>query len=291
MRVSIAVPGLPADVMAEVVRHADELGYEAVWLSDHTITPLQIGSAYPSQDGGKPYHPWTEFVDQFVMIGYLAGVTRRIKLATGIYILPIRQPLLAALAIRTATTLSKGRMLLGVGVGWMKEEYDLSGSSFETRGARFDEMLDIIALALAGEPFQYQGKHYDIPLIQQGGGRIEPPKLIFGGESGPALRRAARRGQGWLSTPKMPIPKLIEVRSALEEQRNKESETGSFPYYVRADSPSEEHLGRLKETGFEDVVIELPRDENQMYRPLDGPGEIDEAKDFMAMVLERAEKI
>lgn len=188
---------IPADELLPIAQVADELGFAGVALADHSVMPEVIHSQYP---GGKlPWDASMAWPDVWVQIGALAAVTQRLRFATNVYVLPARHPLVVARAVSTAAAISGDRVVLGVGVGWMAEEFEAMGQRFEDRGARANEALEILRMAFAGEAVEYHGAHYRIPRVHLNPAPGKPVPIWVGGESPAALRRAARLGDGWIS--------------------------------------------------------------------------------------------
>ncbi|MFQ5417445.1 MAG: TIGR03619 family F420-dependent LLM class oxidoreductase [Myxococcota bacterium] len=184
----------------DLARTADAAGWEALIVSDHVVHPQTIGSPYPYTANNEPrwesQAPWP---DPWVAIAAMAAVTERLRFLTGIYVLPMRNPFVVAKALGTAAVMSNNRISLGLGVGWMKEEFDLLGESFRNRGRRADEMIDVLRKLWTGGMVEHHGEFYDFaPLRMSPAVEGEIP-LIVGGLSEPALRRAARIGDGWIS--------------------------------------------------------------------------------------------
>ncbi|MBM3347023.1 MAG: LLM class flavin-dependent oxidoreductase, partial [Betaproteobacteria bacterium] len=153
MKISVRIFGFPLDSYAPIARAAEALGFEALWIPEHLVAPLKFEANYPYRSTGRPsFLPDTPFADPWVMLGHLAAMTRRIKLGVGVFVLPLRNPFVAAKAAGTAQALSNGRILMGVGIGWMREEFDTVGEKFERRGARTDEMLAVMKKLWSGQP-------------------------------------------------------------------------------------------------------------------------------------------
>jgi len=187
--------------LAEIGRAADTLGFDCLWVTDHLIFPAEVKSRYPySPDGASPIRTDTPYLDAFTTLSYLAAVTQRIKLGIAVYILPLRHPIVTARAATTVDVLSHGRLVLGIGSGWMEEEFTIAGEDFRTRGARMDECVGVMKSLWTQESASFDGRFFQFEPA-----RMEPkpvqqphPALIFGGESDVALRRAARLGDGWI---------------------------------------------------------------------------------------------
>jgi len=190
----------PAD-LARVARQADECGYFYVAVCDHTAIPRRLADAMS-----------TTWYDTVATLGWLAGITTRTRLMSHVYIAAHRHPLRAAKELATLDRLSGGRLIVGAGAGHVREEFDLFGPSFDERGSALDEALESIALALVDEFPELPGPRWpakDVGVSPRPVQRPRPP-IWVGGSTRPALRRAARLGDGWL-------PQTIK-RTELREQ-------------------------------------------------------------------------
>jgi probable F420-dependent oxidoreductase len=177
---------------------AEELGYTGVALPDHLVTPARIDSRYPYSVGSAIWWSSTAHLpDPWVMSGVIASHTSTLKIMTAVYVLPLHELFGTAKAIGTAAYLAKGRLVLGIGVGWMSEEFDLTGQSFAGRGRRTEEMVTVLRLLLSGEPVSFQGEYYKFEELTMVPAPSEPLPIVVGGNSDIALRRAARY-DGWL---------------------------------------------------------------------------------------------
>ncbi|MBW2229241.1 MAG: LLM class F420-dependent oxidoreductase [Deltaproteobacteria bacterium] len=187
------------DYAAEFGRLAEELGFESIWAVDHVVMCPDYTSTYPYDPSGRtPFHEDVVQPDPLIWLGWVAASTQRIKLATGILILPLRNPVVLAKTVASLDRLSGGRVLLGVGVGWVREEAEAAGTDFASRGRRCDEAIEAMR-ALWCEPISsYEGDHFRFekvvsrpkPLSSQG------VPIIVGGHSRAAARRAGRLGDG-----------------------------------------------------------------------------------------------
>ena len=186
--------------LCELACAADEAGWDGLVVSDHVVHPEKIATPYPyTKDGLPRWQAPTPWPDPWVAIGAMAAVTRRVRFLTGIYVLPMRNPFNVAKAVGTAAVLSGDRVTLGVGVGWMREEFALLGQPFEQRGPRTDEMIEVMRKLWGGGMVEHHGRFYDFPRLQMSPApRVQIPILI-GGVSDAALRRAGRIGDGWIS--------------------------------------------------------------------------------------------
>lgn len=205
--------------LGDICTHAESLGFHGVALAEHLVTPASIESPYPySPDGSVWWDPTQHWLDNWVLVGHLAALTTTLEFVNGVYILPMRDPFTAAKAIGTAAYLSGDRVRCGVGVGWMKEEFELTGQNFHDRGRRMDEMLDVMAKLFTGDMVEHHGEHYDFDSIQMSPGTNKPVPIIIGGHSDAALRRAARH-DGWFGADAYQPDDLLEMLDRLDEHR------------------------------------------------------------------------
>lgn len=198
--------------LARLAREAETIGYHSIMLGDHILTPAHFdGSRYPAGIF-DPRFPW---YDPFILLASVAGVTRTIRLGTGIAVVPYRPPIQQAQTIATLDFISEGRFFYGAGIGWMREEFEAIGVPFSERGQRTDEYLQVMQLLLSGTGEGFSGKYVDFA-----GGHLNPlpvqrphPPFIIGGETRPALKRIAKYGDGFYINWKT-IP---EFKAILEE--------------------------------------------------------------------------
>jgi len=179
---------------------ADGHGWEAMSFSDHVVNPEQISTPYPyTEDGSRRWQPFTDWPDPWVTIGALAAITTRLRFTNNVFVLPMRNPFLVAKAISTAAIISENRVTPAFGVGWSADEFALMQQNFKTRGKRADEMLQIMRLLWSGEMVTYQGQHYQFDALEMNPAPSQPIPIWIGGISDPAMRRAARLGDGWVT--------------------------------------------------------------------------------------------
>ncbi len=209
------------EVLGEVARKAEALGYESVWLPEHLVVPLEMRSPYPySADGKFPGGAAVALHDPFVALAYVAACTTRIKLGTGVFVLPLRNAVAVAKSVASLDVLSNGRFVFGVGVGWLADEFDAVGMPFADRAARTREAIRLMRTLWSEEAPSFSGRFHQVPPsgfspkpVQQPG-----PPIILGGESAAALRRAAALGDGWIGvahTPESVRPLLATLRQHL----------------------------------------------------------------------------
>ncbi len=183
-----------------LARAADESGWDAAAVSDHVVHPQAIRSAYPyTKDGSLRWDETAPWPDPWLAIAAMAAVTERLRFFTFVYVLPLRNAFQVAKTVGTAAVLSGGRVALGLGVGWMQDEFELLGQDFRRRGRRADEMIEILRKLWTGEMVEHHGRFYDFEPVRMLPAPADRIPLYVGGLSEPALRRAARLGDGWLS--------------------------------------------------------------------------------------------
>jgi probable F420-dependent oxidoreductase len=265
VKFSMQLFGLSAGEYLPLVERAEALGFECVWLADHVVTPLTFEKNYPYAASGDPgFRPETPLTDVAVTLGYLAARTTRIRLGTGVFVLPMRNPFHVARSWAALQNLSGGRAVFGVATGWMREEFEAVGESFADRGARADEMLDVLALLWSGEPVEFHGAHFDFGPVHFAGAPTEPIPLVFGGHAGPALRRTARRGTGWFG-PNLGLEESLALTRRIDALRAEEGRGDEpFDHYVRlVGEISPATVRRYEDAGFEHLVFapfnRLPR--------------------------------
>ena len=258
MEISFGLYGGDPDHWVPLARHLESLGFAAVWFGDHLISPMEHQSLYPHSDTGKVANtPATPLMDPAVAIAWVSQATSTIMLGTGVYVLPLRDPFVTARAYATAQLCSGGRLLFGVGSGWLAEEYHAVGQSFKDRGRRMDEILDILQLLWSGQPgVDYRGDFYAFQRVQFSPKPEPPIPVIFGGESRAALRRAARRGDGWFGADR-PLEHTVRIRDHIEQMRTAAGRDHlPFQYWPRCHGdPSLEALRRYEEAGFDKVNV------------------------------------
>jgi probable F420-dependent oxidoreductase len=198
--------------LCAIAKLAEELGFEGIIGSDHALYPETLQPAYPySASGLPPQTAESEYPDMWTSCAAMAAVTTRLKFACGIYVLPIRHPVEVAKQAATLSILSQGRFILGVGAGWMKEEFDVYGVDFASRGRRMDEMIEILRGLWQGGMFGYSGECFDFEPIAVSPKPTHPIPIYFGGAAPVALRRTAVSGDGWIGAGNTPeaVPALL----------------------------------------------------------------------------------
>jgi probable F420-dependent oxidoreductase len=190
----------PADWL-DLTRCAESVGFDAISLSDHVFYPAELESTYPYSEDGRPaFPPDTPWPDVWVTTGALAAVTERVRFVTHVYVLPARNPFVVAKAVGTAAFLSGDRVVLGVGAGWMREEFDQLEQPYARRGARMEEQIEVLRTLWGGGMVEHHGEFYDFDPLEMTPAPTRLVPILIGGHSDIALRRAARIGDGWIGT-------------------------------------------------------------------------------------------
>jgi probable F420-dependent oxidoreductase len=238
----------PAADWAELTRCAEAVGFDMVALSDHVFYPDELESTYPySADGRPAFAPDQPWPDVWVMTGALAAVTEQIEFTTNVYVLPARNPFVVAKAVGTAAYLSGGRVQLGVGAGWMREEFEALEQPFERRGARMEEQIEVLRTLWSGGMVEHHGEFYDFGRLEMSPAPERPVPILVGGHSERALRRAARIGDGWVGV----MYGLDELRGYVERLQGYRREYGT------ADRPFEIQAAVVDRLPTPDVCAEL----------------------------------
>ena len=207
------------DQYVELARHAEEVGYYGITIADHLVMPTRIEeSKYPYTPDGKMWWPEdTPWPDPWVTLTALGVATEKLHLATNIYLAALRDPFTAARAVAAASVFTEGRIHCGVSVGWIKEEYDLLGIDFRTRGRRLDETIAIMRKLWSGKSVDHAGEFFSFENALMSPAPPRPIPILSGGASKAALRRAASN-DGWLGVPMM-ADQLIETVEGLYAMR------------------------------------------------------------------------
>lgn len=215
------------DQLVPLARCAEECGFHGVLLSDHLAFPGTLSSKYPYAPDGKPLFDATvPFPDPWVTIAAMAQLTTSLRFATLIYVLPLRDPFEVAKSVGTAALLSKDRLVLGTGAGWMKEEFDAVGIDFRTRGQRFDEMIEVLRKLWTGRMVEHKGTHFDFGPMQISPVPGKRVPIYVGGVSEAALRRAATLGDGWMGSGNAPeeVPAVLARLRELRKRAGREAD-------------------------------------------------------------------
>lgn len=259
--VGISVYDMTVPDLLEISVAADEAGFDAIWLGEHVVLPVGYSSEHPTtgtdahhQISGPIVKTDTELLDPWVALAVVAAATTRLRLATGIYILPLRHPLITARSAHTMQEASGGRLMLGIGAGWLVEEFAALDVPYDERYGRLVETIEILRSAWASGPFDYHGKHFSFDPIQLTVRPVHVP-LIMGGNTPRALRRAALMGDGWFSSGTPNFDDARRLRDTLFDLRAQHGLDGPYRCYFRIESADPALVERYRLEGIDDVVV------------------------------------
>jgi probable F420-dependent oxidoreductase len=225
MEIGVKLGPATDPAILETAQQAEALGFHSVWLSERVAVPLD-----------KP-HPYKPMADPWIALAFVAAGTRTVKLGTSVSQIALRPPVLMARELATLDRLSGGRVIVGAGAGWVEEEFTSTGVPFATRGGRLAEFVRVLKHLWTRPGEAWEGKHFQIPAV----GLIEPltpggPPIYLGATSPPGLRRAARFGDGFISTP-LPPEALADIRARLLDMRAQAGREGTFPILTQVGPP------------------------------------------------------
>lgn len=256
MRFTVSLPFTPADHLLPIARAAEDAGWDAISVPDSVFFPEHVSAGYPYTPDGQRFWPAdAPWPDPWVAIPAMAAVTERLAFYTNVMKVGIREPLLVAKTVTSTAAMFEGRIAIGVGLSWIPEEFSWLGQEMKTRGKRLDEGIEILRACLAGGWVEHHGKHYDFDRLMMAPAPKEPVPIYVGGHSEPALKRAARLGDGWIAVQVTPdeiaetVPKLHAFRD--------EYGTADRPFEIKVTPlvmPTIEAMDELAALGVTDVI-------------------------------------
>jgi probable F420-dependent oxidoreductase len=263
MKFGTFITSVRPDKIATHVRRAEALDYESAWIGEHIIVPVVSASKYPySPDGRFPAPLDVPFHDPMLALAYAAALTSKIRLATGIFVVPIRNAITTAKAVASLDVLSAGRVIFGVGVGWWSEEFAAVGAPFADRARRTREYIELMKALWTSEEPAYQGT-----TVSVAGVRFQPkpvqkphPPIVVGGTSDLALKRSVRYGDGWYGIAKT----LDEARTMIARLRELERAAArakpvEITLSLRTGMPiTLDEVRQLGELGVDRALVGLP---------------------------------
>ncbi len=254
------------DIIAQIARRAEAVGFDSLWAPEHVVLfdDAAYASQYPYNDTGRIGITDADLLDPFTALTFAAAHTERIKLATGIFLVPQRHPLVVAKMVASLDRLSKGRFVFGVGIGWLKEEFQALGISPERRAQRTCEYLDAMRTVWTQASPSFEGEFCSFPAVKSLPKPVQQPHppVVFGGNSAPALRRAVHNGDGWFGFNLLPEEAAPSVRQLHTPAR--EAGRAAEDLFI-AVAPGEkmpqvtlDALKQYRDAGVKQVVLRLP---------------------------------
>ena len=249
-------------------------GFNSLWVPEHVLFFPEYASQYPYTDDGRLPNDPIGVMEPFAALTFVAAHTQRIRLGTGICVVPQRSPVYTAKQVADLDYLSGGRVDFGVGIGWLKEEFDALGVPFSERAPRTAECIQMMQRLWCDAVSEYHGKFYDLPRSYMNPKPVQKPHppVIFGGESDAALRRVASLGQGWWGfrlTPQSMAERLARLAAILQSVDRKVSDVRiiTTPHAAASDADS---LKAFRDQGVDEVVLLLGgRDLDSLARRAD----------------------
>jgi probable F420-dependent oxidoreductase len=253
-----------------MARVLEDAGFESLWVSDHIVMPALIGSRYPfAADGRATWPSDTPYVDALIALALAAGATERVRLGTAVLVLPLRNPVVFAKQAASIDVASGGRLEVGVGAGWLREEFDALNAPFERRGARLEEWMQIAHACWTGRPAARRSEWYELPgdIVCLPTPAHEIP-LLVGGHSRAALERAGSVGDGWLAQQSLPELAPERLREAAVTMQAAAAAAGRDPGRLRLVLRIVESAGRaddvaralpeLAAAGVDEIIVDVP---------------------------------
>jgi probable F420-dependent oxidoreductase len=268
--------------LVPLARLAEALGFDGVTMSDHLVRPLTVRSRYPyAADERMATDEATPYLEPWSLASHLGGVTERLRFLPAVYVAALRDPFHVAKAVSTAAVLTGGRVRLGIGVGWMEEEFALVGREFRRRGARTDELLLVVRKLISGRMVEHHGEFYDFEPVQMAPVPPVPPPVLVGGHGPAALRRAAA-ADGWLGVnyDADAVPPILERLRELRRALGREARP--FDAAVALNAPATpDALRRLEAAGLT-MLVNPP-----LLRPTGEMSDLDEKRAALEAFAER----
>lgn len=276
LRIGAKVPNsgpLPTSIgIPTMARDLEDVGFESLWVSDHVVLPRTIESHYPfAEDGKATWATDTPYFEALIALALMAAATERATLGTAALVLPLRNPVMLAKQAATIDVISGGRLSLGVGAGWLREEFEALNVPFEKRGARMAEWMKILRECWTGTPAAHSSERYELAADTL----CLPPAtssipLLVGGHSPIALKRAGRLGDGWLAQQAVPEIDTDELAAGKAAMVAAATEAGRDPQALRLVLRLVESAGAcdvvaqripdLVRAGVDEIIVDVVRD-------------------------------
>jgi probable F420-dependent oxidoreductase len=287
--IGIISTGGPPDIVERYVQTAEAAGFASLWASEHVVFFEDYAPTYPYAASGRPpMEADTAMMEPLNLLSFIAAKTKRIRLGTGVFLLPQRNPVYTAKETATVDVLSGGRLDFGIGVGWLREEFEAVDVPFEERGARCDEYIEILKRLWTKDIAEFSGRFYELaPCIQKPHPVQRPhPPILVGGTSAPAIRRAARLGDGWVAI-NLTVAQVSEKLTSLRAQRQDAglSMDGFRSTLMMVNYPvTPSDLAEYRDAGIDQIVLPPMKADRILKTADDLMGLVDEiAEDFISV--------
>jgi probable F420-dependent oxidoreductase len=258
MRFHQSVAFLETEQLLELCAAIDDFGFGGLYVSDHLFYPRNLSSRYPYspyEDGSPVWAPESPWPDPWCLISAMAAVTTNQVFTTGVYVAPARDLITVAKLVGTASVISQGRVRLGVGAGWCKEEFDATGQDFASRGRRLDDMIPALRALWQPGWVEYHGSHYDVPPLQMNPVPPAPVPILGGGVSKAALRRAATLCDGWLCSSQYSAEEAWRYLDLIKAELARAGrDLDGFSIYMATVDHDLDFLRRLEDAGVTDYI-------------------------------------
>lgn len=260
MRIGISAYGLAANDVIALARDADAAGFDSLWIGEHVLAPRGYETAHPQSSAGFRQHttPHADasvpLVDPLTTLAAAGAVTDHITLATGVYVAPLRHPLQVARSACTVQEICHGRFVLGVGAGWLTEEFGALDARFDARFRQLNDGVGIIRDALGGGWISRAGGEYTFDSVQITDSAVPVP-IILGGNTDTALRRSVRIGDGWMSSGTPTLTEAEDLRARIIAEITAQARDQPYRTWFRMPGADSNELRRWDDAGFDDVLI------------------------------------
>ena len=258
----IGISTFPTDYsidIAKLAQRAEEYGFESLWVPEHSILPVNTESPWPGSPDGKIPKVYADIVDPFIALGRASAVTTKLKLGTGICLVPERNPLLLAKEVATLDMYSQGRFLFGIGAGWLREETEIMGGDFAHRWSQTRESILAMKELWTTVGSEYHGKYYDFPPVYSFPRSVQEPHppVFLGGMAKNVFKRIIDYGDGWM--PNRVVPEDVQKgRATLDELAEAAGrDPKSIIVSVFGQQPDADLLKGFEEAGADRVMIRV----------------------------------
>ena len=262
MSVGIIVP-LPAYTLnpAFLAKKIEDLGFESIWYHEHPILPVNSQSSFPATGGEIPW-TYRHFSEPYISLAMAAAVTTRIKLCTGITLVPERNPLILAKEIAVLDLHSNGRFVFGIGAGWNREETTMMGGNFNHRWTQTREAVLALKELWTKDEAEFHGRYYDFPPVYSYPKPVQKPHppVLLGGNASNVLQRVARWGDGWLPNRVTPerVDEARKILDALADERGRDPASLSISVFGQPQDITRDQVDRFLNAGAERVSVWAP---------------------------------